>query len=151
MKAPEIVIEVLEHLGTNFIFGLPGVHNLPLFDALRSSSNIRTIIVRHESAASFMAQGYARTSWKPGVCLLAPGPGVTNAITGIAEAYVNSTPIVVLSGGIKRASISRGAIHEIDHQLILTSITKWSGRADCFARARAKPEALLSVQESNVI
>jgi len=132
MNASEAVVQALENYGVDFVFGLPGVHNLPLFDALRSTSRIRTIIARNESGANFMTQGYARTSWKPGVCLLAPGPGVTNAITGIAEAYVNSTPILVLAGGIQQTQFGKGAIHEVDHQSLLASITKWSGRADSF-------------------
>lgn len=132
MKASEAIVNSLERLGVEHVFNLPGVHNLPLLDALRDSTHIRTITTRNESAASFMAQGYARTSWKPGVCLLAPGPGVTNAITGIAEAYVNSTPLVALSGGVRQASFGRGAIHEVDHQSLLASVTKWRGRADRF-------------------
>ena len=132
MNASEAVVQALENNGVDFVFGLPGVHNLPLFDALRSSSRIRTIIVRNESGASFMAQGYARTRWKPGVCLLAPGPGVTNAMTGIAEAYVSSTPLLVLAGGIQQASFGKGVIHEVDHQSLLASITKWRGMADSF-------------------
>jgi len=132
MKASEVVVNALQRFGVEFVFGLPGVHNLPIYDALRSASPIRTITVRNESAASFMAQGYARTIWKPGVCLLSPGPGVTNALTGIAEAYANSTPLVTLAGGLRQASLGRGAIHEVDHASLLTSITKWTGRADSF-------------------
>ena len=130
MNTSEMVVKFLEDYDVSYVFGLPGVHNLPLFDALRNSKCIRTITVRNESAASFMAQGYARTTWKPGVCLLAPGPGVTNAITGINEAYVDSTPIIIISGGIQQSTVGKGAIHEGDHQSLLASITKWRGRVD---------------------
>jgi acetolactate synthase-1/2/3 large subunit len=132
MNASEALVQALENHGVDFVFGLPGVHNLPIFDALRSSSRIRTITVRNESAASFMASGYARTLWKLGVCLFAPGPGVTNAMTGIAEAYVDSTPLLILSGGVQRSTIGKGTIHEVEHQPLLASITKWCGRADRF-------------------
>jgi acetolactate synthase-1/2/3 large subunit len=132
MNASEAIIQALENYGVEVVYGLPGVHNLPLFDALRSSARIRTVTVRNESGASFMASGYARTTWKPGVCVLAPGPGVTNAITGIAEAYIDSTPLLILSGGIQPSQVGKGAIHEGDHQSLLSTVTKWSGRADRF-------------------
>ncbi len=126
----EAIVETLTTFNVEHIFGLPGVHNLPAYDALRDEQRIRLITPRNESAASFMAQGYARTTWKPGVNLLAPGPGVTNALTGVAEAYVNSTPMVILAGGVKRASVGKGAIHDLDHMSLIRPITKWSARAD---------------------
>ena len=129
-KGSEVVVEMLRTFKVDHVFGLPGVHNLPIYDALRDNPKIRTITSRHESAASFMAQGYARLTWKPGVNLLPPGPGVTNALTGIAEAYIDSTPVVVLSGGIKRSSVGKGAIHEIDQLSVLRSITKWCGKTE---------------------
>ncbi len=129
-KGSEVIVETLRALGVDHVFGLPGVHNLPIYDALRDEAEIRTITVRNESAASFMAQGYARLTRKPGVNLLAPGPGVTNALTGIAEAYVNSSPIMVLSGGIKKASAGKGAIHDVDHLSLLKPVAKWCGKVD---------------------
>ncbi len=129
-RGSEVIVETLRALGVDHVFGLPGVHNLPIYDTLRDDAEIRTVTVRNESAASFMAQGYARLAWKPGVSLLAPGPGVTNALTGIAEAYVDSSPIVVLSGGIKRTSTGKGAIHDVDHLSIVKTVTKWCGRVE---------------------
>jgi len=80
-KGSEVVVEMLRTFKVDHVFGLPGVHNLPIYDALRDNPKIRTITSRHESAASFMAQGYARLTWKPGVNLLPPGPGVPSSRT----------------------------------------------------------------------
>ena len=132
VSGAEVAVELLKEFGVDHVFGLPGVHNLPIYDALRDSPNIRVITTRNESAASFMAQGYSRSARKLAACLLAPGPGVTNALTGIAEAYMNSTPMIVLSGGIKRSSAGKGAIHDVDQMALLKPVTKWCVRVGEF-------------------
>ena len=93
MKGAERVVRALDGVGIETAFGLPGSQNLALFEALRTS-RIRTVVPTHELAASFMANGYARASGRPGVLVTIPGPGFTYALTGLAEAYLDSTPIL---------------------------------------------------------
>ncbi len=128
MKIADALVSLLERLGIEYIFGLPGVHTLPIYDALRNSNKIRHVLARHENGAACMADGYARASGKPGVCLLAAGPGATNALSAVANAYLDSQPLIVLAGGIKTNNWGKGAIHEYDQLSIFKPITKLSIR-----------------------
>ncbi len=92
----QLVIQSLEAHGVDTVFGIPGVHTLALYDALRPSG-IRHVLARHEQGAGFMADGYARASGKPGVAFVITGPGVTNIATPIGEAYTDSSPVMVVS------------------------------------------------------
>ena len=132
MLGVDELVESLRICGVDHIFGLPGVHNLPIYDALRDAKGIRLVTVRDEDSAAYMAQGYFRVSGRVAVCVLAPGPGVTNALTGIAEAYTDSIPMVVLSGGIRPSAAGRGAIHDMNQLPILRPVTKWCGKAENF-------------------
>ena len=98
MKDPfgKVLISCLEELGVELVFGIPGVHTVELYRYL-SNSTIRHITPRHEQGAGFMADGYARVSGKPGVCFLITGPGLTNALTPMAQARADSIPMVVIS------------------------------------------------------
>ena len=97
----EALMRSLEHQGVNTIFGYPGGSIMPVFDALYDHrNNLNHILVRHEQGAAHAAQGYARVSGKVGVCLVTSGPGATNTITGIADAMIDSTPIVVIAGQV---------------------------------------------------
>ena len=99
MKAGKAVVQTLKQEKIKTVFGLPGAHILPVYDALYEEKEIKHILVRHEQAAAYMADGYARSTGKTGVCLLASGPGALNAVTAVAEAYLSSVPMVVLAGG----------------------------------------------------
>lgn len=122
------LVEMLEHLGTEFVFGIPGVHTIELYRGLAASS-IRHITPRHEQGAGFMADGYARASGKPGVCLLITGPGLTNAITAMAQAMQDSIPMLVITG-VNPASSSgqgRGLLHELpDQHALIRAMTPHS-------------------------
>ena len=88
------MIRCLEMEGVDYVFGLPGGAILPTFDALYDSKKLKFILVRHEQGATHMADGYARATGKPGVCLVTSGPGATNTVTGLATAYMDSIPVV---------------------------------------------------------
>ncbi len=105
------IIRYLERLGTEYIFGIPGAHILPLYDALYDS-NIEPVLTKHEQGASFMAGGYARQSGKVGVCIATAGPGATNLVTGMANAFVDRLPVLALTGETPTYSFGKGALQE---------------------------------------
>jgi acetolactate synthase-1/2/3 large subunit len=113
----EVLIDILEANGVEHVFGIPGVHTVELYRGL-AASTIRHVTPRHEQGAAFMADGYARVSGKPGVCLLITGPGLTNAITAMAQAGQDSVPMLVISGVNRRDSLGhgRGRLHELPDQ-----------------------------------
>lgn len=113
----ETLISILEAYGVDVVFGIPGVHTVELYRGL-AASRIQHITPRHEQGAGFMADGYARVSGKPGVCLVITGPGLTNTITAMAQAYQDSVPILVISGVNARATLGhgRGQLHELPNQ-----------------------------------
>ena len=109
-----ILIECLKRQGVEFVFGYPGGAVLPIYDELFADSDIRHILVRHEAGAAHAAEGYARSTGKPGVVLVTSGPGATNAVTGIADAYMDSIPMVVITGQVPTALIGTDAFQEAD-------------------------------------
>lgn len=132
MTGGRAAISTLEQLGVDTVFGIPGVHTLAFYDALRDSS-IRHILARHEQGAGFMADGYARASGRPGVAIIITGPGVTNVATAIGEAYTDSSPVLVLSSNNPSAYVDRmrGCLHDLKDQLGVTAaVTKWNARVD---------------------
>ncbi len=130
MKAGRAIVDVLEAEGVRHVFGLPGGHVIGIYDALYETPGIRHVLVRHEQAAASMAAGYAQLTGEPGVCLVTAGPGCTNLLSGIAEAYVGCLPIVVLSGRGSTATAHRGAAQEVATDRIFAPVTKWSVRVD---------------------
>lgn len=120
LTGAQIVIESLLAEGVDTVFGYPGGAILPTYDALILNPALRHILVRHEQGAAHMAEGYARVSGKPGVIIVTSGPGATNTITGIADAYMDSTPMVVLAGQVPTSMIGNDAFQEAD----LTGITR---------------------------
>jgi len=114
LTGAEIVVEALADLGVEIVFGYPGGAVLPIYDALFKQSRIRHILVRHEAGAVHAAEGYARSTGKPGVVLVTSGPGATNAVTGIADALMDSIPIVVLTGQVPTHLIGSDAFQECD-------------------------------------
>ena len=110
----EILVRCLQEEGIKHIFGYPGGAVLHIYDALYAQEEVQHILVRHEQAAIHAADGYSRASGKPGVALVTSGPGVTNAVTGIATAYMDSIPIVIFSGQVPTALIGNDAFQEVD-------------------------------------
>jgi acetolactate synthase-1/2/3 large subunit len=120
----DILVEALCDLGVEVIFGYPGGAVLPIYDALFRSKRIRHILVRHEQAATHAAEGYARSTGKPGVVLVTSGPGATNAVTGITDALLDSIPMVVITGQVPTALIGSDAFQEADTVGITRHCTK---------------------------
>lgn len=126
LSGGQMVARALEDEGVEFIFGYPGGAVLHIYDALFQSCKVPHILVRHEQAATHAADGYARATGKPGVVLVTSGPGATNAITGIATAYMDSIPMVVLSGQVQSHLIGGDAFQETDMVGISRPIVKHS-------------------------
>ncbi len=117
------LVKVLELEGVDTVFGYPGGANLPIYDALIDSP-IRHILARHEQGAAHMADGYARVKGRPGVCIATSGPGATNLVTGMANAMLDSVPVVALTGQITRSLIGTDAFQEVDCINITMPVTK---------------------------
>ncbi len=119
-----ILVESLIRQGVEFVFGYPGGAVLPIYDALFGDARIRHILVRHEAGAAHAAEGYARSTGKPGVVLVTSGPGATNAVTGIADAFMDSIPLVVITGQVPTGLIGSDAFQEADTIGITRHCTK---------------------------
>ena len=124
LTGAQIVCESLIKEGVEVMFGIPGGVLLPFCDTLPQYPQIRYILVRHEQGAAHSADGYARASDKPGVCFATSGPGATNLVTGIANAYLDSVPIIAITGQVSRPFIGKDAFQEIDITGITLPITK---------------------------
>ncbi|MFA4991083.1 MAG: biosynthetic-type acetolactate synthase large subunit [Candidatus Omnitrophota bacterium] len=124
MTGAKILIEALRREGVEAMFGYPGGQVLPIFDALYDVKDIRFILTRHEQGAAHAADGYARATGKPGVCLATSGPGATNLVTGIANAYMDSIPMIAITGQVKSFLIGNDAFQEADITGITRPITK---------------------------
>jgi acetolactate synthase-1/2/3 large subunit len=130
MTGGKAVVQALIANGAEAVFGIPGVHNLFIYDAL-IDSGIKHYVTRHEQGAGFMADGYARATGKPGVCLPITGPGLTNASTPIAQAFSDSSPVLVVSSQIETDLCDRqkGTLHELKNQMaFMAQITEWNVR-----------------------
>jgi acetolactate synthase-1/2/3 large subunit len=116
----EVLVKLLEGYGVEQVFGIPGVHTVELYRGLARSS-INHVTPRHEQGAGFMADGYARTSGKPGVCFIITGPGMTNITTAMGQAYADSIPMLVISSVQSRSQLGggRGKLHELPNQSAL--------------------------------
>ena len=132
MKVSELIIKYIERLGSEYVFGIPGAHILPVYDALYTSP-IKSVLVKHEQGAAFMAGGYARVSGKVGVCIATAGPGATNLVTGLANAYMDSLPVLALTGETPTYSFGKGALQEssgegssINQHDLFRGITKYN-------------------------
>ena len=126
LSGAQMVIRALEDLGVDKLFGYPGGSVLHIYDALLNSSKIKHILCRHEQAAVHMADGYARATGKVGCVLVTSGPGATNTITGIATAYMDSIPLVVLTGQVPTTLIGQDAFQEVDMVGISRPVVKHS-------------------------
>jgi len=114
LSGGEVLIEALKEEGVEFIFGYPGGAVLHIYDALYEQNSVKHILVRHEQGATHAADGYARATGKPGVVLVTSGPGATNAVTGIATAFMDSIPMVIISGQVQSRFIGSDAFQEVD-------------------------------------
>src|SRR5437764_918413 len=112
MLGSEILVEALEREGVETIFAYPGGASMELHQALTRSKKIRTILPRHEQGGSFAAEGYARASGKAGVCMATSGPGATNLVTAIADAFMDSIPLIAITGQVPQALIGKGGFQE---------------------------------------
>jgi acetolactate synthase-1/2/3 large subunit len=127
----DVLVERLVHHGVRCLFGMPGSHSTAIYDALCRSGSIATVLARNEQAGAFMADGYARVTAAPGVVCTTAGPGATNALSGVAEAWADSVPLLLLAGQVNAADLDRerGNYHEIDLEAIFRPVTKWCGTA----------------------
>jgi len=126
LSGAEMVVRFLRDEGVKYIYGYPGGAVLHIYDALFKEKSIEHILVRHEQAATHMADGYARATGKAGVVLVTSGPGATNAITGIATAFMDSIPMVVISGQVPSNMVGTDAFQETDMIGISRPIVKHS-------------------------
>lgn len=133
MKIPvsELIVRYLERLGIDHIFGMPGAHVLPIYDRLHDSK-VRSVLVKHEQGAAFMAGGYARVSQRPSACIATAGPGATNLVTGIANAYAERLPVLAITGETSTYIFGRGGLQEsageggaIDQGALFAGITRY--------------------------
>ncbi|MBI2132658.1 MAG: acetolactate synthase, large subunit, biosynthetic type, partial [Candidatus Tectomicrobia bacterium] len=126
ISGAEIIYRTLEREGVKYVFGHPGAILLTLLDLFLKKRQIRHILTRHEQCAAHMAEGYARASGGVGVCLVTSGPGATNLITGITDAYMDSIPIVCLTGQVSTFMVGNDAFQEADIVGMTRSVTKHS-------------------------
>jgi acetolactate synthase-1/2/3 large subunit len=124
MTGAQALVRSLEEVGATVVFGIPGGAILPAYDPLYDSTRVRHILVRHEQGAGHAAEGYAQATGKVGVCMVTSGPGATNLVTAIADAYMDSVPIVAITGQVGRAFIGTDAFQEADICGITLPITK---------------------------
>lgn len=124
LTGAQIVVRLLERQGVTTVSGIPGGAILPFYDALSASEKIRHVLARHEQGAGFIAQGMARASGQPAVCLASSGPGATNLLTAIADAKLDSIPLVAITGQVPRSMIGTDAFQEVDTYGLTIPITK---------------------------
>src|SRR2546428_7275490 len=124
LSGAEIVFECMLREGVRHVFGYPGGANLPLYDTFVKYPDIQHILVRHEQAAAHAADAYARVTDDVGVCFGTSGPGATNLVTGIADAYMDSVPVVAITGAVIKALLGRDGFQEADITGITIPITK---------------------------
>jgi acetolactate synthase-1/2/3 large subunit len=131
ISVSELIVRYLERLGIDTIFGMPGAHVLPIYDRLHDSG-VKSVLVKHEQGAAFMAGGYARISHQPSACITTAGPGATNLITGIANAYAERLPVLAITGETSTYIFGKGGLQEssgeggaIDQGALFASITRY--------------------------
>src|ERR1700709_1966808 len=124
LTGAQSLVRSLEEVGADVVFGIPGGAILPAYDPLYDSTRVRHILVRHEQGAGHAAEGYAQATGKVGVCMATSGPGATNLVTPIADAFLDSVPIVAITGQVPFAAIGTDAFQEADISGITLPITK---------------------------
>lgn len=124
LTGAQIVVQLLERQGVKIIAGIPGGASLPLYDALSQSTIIHHVLARHEQGAGFIAQGLARATGEPAVCFATSGPGATNVLTALADAKLDSIPLVCITGQVPSAMIGTDAFQEVDTYGMSIPVTK---------------------------
>src|SRR4051794_33002925 len=138
----DLLVRRLRDYGVRHVFGYPGGQLTPLYDAMYREPALRHRLARDEQAAAFMADGYARATGRPGVCLAVCGPGVFNAATALATSHTDSVPVLLLSGQVptRGLGLRSGYYHENDQLSACTTFTKWRARVE-------RPDQLLEVMD----
>src|SRR5580693_8633557 len=147
MTGAQALVAALEQLGVDVVFGIPGGAILPAYDPLFDSRTVRHILVRHEQGAGHAAAGYAQVTGRPGVCIATSGPGATNLVTPLADAYMDSVPVVAITGQVASNLIGTDGFQEADIAGITLPVTKHNfliTRADDIARTVAEAFHLAS-------
>lgn len=152
IQVSELIVRYMERLGIEYIFGMPGAHILPVYDSLYDSG-IKAILAKHEQGASFMAGGYARASGKIGACITTAGPGATNLVTGVANAYADKQPLLIITGETSTHIFGKGGLQEssgeggaIDQDALFKGITRYNKiveRTDYLANVLNKASNIL--------
>ena len=135
LTAAKLVRHALENIGVEFTFGIPGVHNIELYDELRSSPTIRPVLVTHEVGAAFMADAISRVGDSIGVLAIVPAAGITHAMSGVGEAYLDGVPMLIISGGIRTDMAQKFQLHDVDQQALMRPLTKATFRIDRYEDA----------------
>ena len=123
-RAAKAIVQALVDEGVRYTFGIPGTHNIELYDALAKADRCEPVLVTSEVAGAFLAEGYSRSSDSVGVINVVPGAGVTYSLSGIAEAWMDNTPMVVLASGIRSDTSAAYQLHAIDQLAVLEPVTK---------------------------
>jgi acetolactate synthase I/II/III large subunit len=156
----ELIVRYMERLGIEYIFGMPGAHILPVYDSLYDSK-IKSVLVKHEQGAAFMAGGYARASGKISACITTAGPGATNLVTGIANAYADKQPVLIITGetstyifgkgGLQESSGEGGSINQTDLFKGITKYSKIVERTDYLAHVLNQATKILTSANSGPV
>ncbi|MGB5720854.1 MAG: thiamine pyrophosphate-binding protein [Woeseiaceae bacterium] len=133
--AARLVRHALESIGAKFTFGIPGVHNIELYDELKTSESITPVLVTHEGGAAFMADAVSRVGDTIGVLAIVPAAGITHAMSGIGEAYLDGIPMLVISGGIRTDMQQKFQLHDVDQHALLKPLTKATYRIERYEDA----------------
>jgi len=133
--AARLVRHALESIGTQFTFGIPGVHNIELYDELKASEKILPVLVTHEVGAAFMADAVGRVGDSIGVLAIVPAAGITHAMSGVGEAYLDGVPMLVISGGIRTDMEQKFQLHDVDQQALMKPLTKATYRIERYEDA----------------
>ena len=140
LTGSQAIIESILAEGTDIMFGYPGGQVIPIYDALYDyTDRIHHVLVRHEQAAVHAAEGYARATGRVGVCMVTSGPGATNAVTGLADAMMDSTPVVLISGQVSASLLGTDSFQETNFVGITQAVTKWNIQVK---RAEDIPDAI---------
>jgi hypothetical protein len=129
-RAAVEIVRALEDEGVRYTFGIPGTHNIELYDALAQTEGIKPVLVTSEVAGAFVAEGYSRSSNEVGVLNVVPGAGVTYSLSGIAEAFMDNTALVVLASGVDSETDKAYQLHDIDQLAVLRPVTKAAVRVE---------------------
>jgi acetolactate synthase I/II/III large subunit len=151
MNTADLLIEHLYRHGVRDLFGMPGSHSTHLYDAIQRHGKIRTILIRNEQAGAYAADGYARVTGRPGVICTTAGPGATNALSGVAEAYADSTPVLLLTGQVNASRLHQecGAYHELDLEGVFRPCTAYVGTVMESAQVPAMLERAFAAMTRN--